>query len=356
MLWWVPPWTSQIALAAYYTLAYVLFDTAFTLVTVPYSALTAELTEDYDERTSLTGYRMAVSMAGGLAAAVGVPLIAGQYVDTRTGYFLAALIFGALAGLPYLMLFSSIRERPLAAQQKQLNILSGFLYTFRNRPFRYAAGIYMTAWMTVNLVAALMVYYLTYWMRMGDQIEVVLGLVQAAALVAVPVIVWLSGRMGKQVAYMIGAAEWAVVMLVLAFLPPGASTFAYLLAALAGLGVAAAHVIPWSIIPDVIEADELATGQRREGAYYGFLVFLMKTGTALALALVQWVLHLTGYQAGAAQPEAALTAIRVLIGPLPAVLLLISIFLAWRYPINRARHAALLALLAEQRASAAEAD
>jgi GPH family glycoside/pentoside/hexuronide:cation symporter len=123
----------------------------------------------------------------------------------------------------------------------------------------------------------------------------------------------------------------------------------YALAALAGVGVASAHVIPWSIIPDVIEADELATGQRREGTYYGFLVFLQKGGSALALALMQWVLHLSGYVAGAAQPASALLAIRLMMGPLPALLLFTSMLLAWRYPITRARHAELRAQLAARR-------
>lgn len=350
MLWWVPPWTNQALLAVYYAVAYILFDTFFTLVTVPYSALTAELTEDYDERTSLTGYRMAVSMAGGLIAAVAVPLIAGMFAEPRTGYLLVAIFFGALAGVPYLVLFATVRERFADSQEPPLNLVTGFLHTFRNRSFRFAAGVYMTAWMTVNLVASLMVYYLTYWMRMSDKIDVVLGEVQAAALVCIPLIVWLSGKLGKQGAYAIGLSWWAAVMLALAFLSPQARSIAYVLAAMAGLGIAAAHVIPWSIIPDVIETDELETGQRREGAYYGFMVFMQKSGTAFALALVQWILHLTGYQPGAEQPAAALLAIRMLIGPLPAVLLITSILLVWRFPINRARHAALRAQLAEKRA------
>jgi glycoside/pentoside/hexuronide:cation symporter, GPH family len=230
-----------------------------------------------------------------------------------------------------------------------LNVVNGFLYTFRNRAFRYAAGVYMTAWITVNLVATLMVYYLTYYMKMGDQIDIVLGLVQGSALIFIPVMVWLSGKLGKQAAYAIGLSWWALVMLALAFLPPQARTVAYILGALAGAGIAAAHVIPWSIVPDVIEVDELETGQRREGAFYGFLVFIQKTGTAFTLALVQWTLHLSGYQAGAEQPASALWAIRLLFGPLPCLLLFISIFLAFRFPINRQRHAELRARLAEKR-------
>lgn len=99
----------------------------------------------------------------------------------------------------------------------------------------------------------------------------------------------------------------------------------------------------------MIEVDELETGQRREGAFYGFIVFLQKTGTAFALALVQWLLHMTGYVAGAEQPASAVWAIRMLIGPLPCVLLVISLLLAWRFPINRTRHAELRAQLVEKR-------
>ena len=352
LLWWVPPWRDPLALTAYYALAYVLFDTAFTLLTVPYSALTAELTDDYDERTSLTGYRMGVSMAGGLVAAVALPTLVALFPQPRTGYLVTAALFGGLAALPYLLLFAAIRERRQDVNAQPLNLVSGFRRTFRNRPFRFAVGIYLTAWVTVSLVAALLQYYLTYWMAMADQLEVVLGLVQAAALICIPIVVWMSGRWGKQRAYVVGLVWWAAVMLALAFLPPSARTLAYVLGALAGLGIAAAHVVPWSIVPDVLEVEELETGERHEGAYYGYMIFVQKVGSALALACVQWILDLSGYVAGAAQPASALLAIRVFIGPVPAVLLTISMLLAWRFPINRERHAQLRAALAEKRAGA----
>ncbi|MCX6031241.1 MAG: MFS transporter [Chloroflexi bacterium] len=149
----------------------------------------------------------------------------------------------------------------------------------------------------------------------------------------------------------VGVAWWALVMLSLAFLPSNARIAVYILPALAGLGVASAHVIPWSIVPDVIEADELATGQRREATDYGFLVFLQKGGAALALAFMQEVLHLTGYVPGAAQPDSVLWAIRLMMGPLPALLLVASMILTWRYPLTRERHAELRAQLAEKRSN-----
>jgi GPH family glycoside/pentoside/hexuronide:cation symporter len=363
LLWWVPPIDSQFGLAVYYTLAYMFFDTAFTAVCVPYSALTPELTEDYDERTRLNGFRMAVSMAGGLLAAVAVPLIIGAFSGAagadplpgqRTAYLVMAVIFGVLAAVPYLVLFFSIRERPSDDLRENLGIFASFKHTFRNRPFRYAAGIYLFAWCTIGLVGGLMQYFVTYYLRMGDQLEIVLGVVQAAALICIPLIVWLSGRMGKQRAYVLGGLSWAGVMVVLSMVGREQHTLAYILAISAGFGIAAAHVIPWSIIPDVIEVDELETGRRREGAFYGFMVFLQKTGTAFTLALVQWILAATGYVPGAEQSPTALTAIRALFGAFPALLLFASVFLVIRFPIDRRRHAELRRALAERRA--AEAD
>jgi GPH family glycoside/pentoside/hexuronide:cation symporter len=102
----------------------------------------------------------------------------------------------------------------------------------------------------------------------------------------------------------------------------------------------------------VIEVDELETGQRREGAYYGFLVFLQKGGTAITLAMVQWILHLTGYVPGGEQTPQVLLAIRLMFGLLPGVLLAISMFLAWRFPFDRAGHAALRVKLQARRAQA----
>jgi glycoside/pentoside/hexuronide:cation symporter, GPH family len=356
-LWWVPPWRAPLAKMIYYAVAYVVWDTVFTLVSVPYSALTPELTEDYDERSRLNGYRMVVSMAGGLLAAVAVPYVAGLFPQPQTGYLLMAVIFGVLGAIPYLLLFFGIRERfaerpiskaPFGPRQWGETIRS----IFSNRPFRYATGIFLTSWVTINLVAALFQYYLTYPMQMPDQVEIVLGLLQASALICVAAAVWLATRRGKQQTYIVGAVWLTVIVLSLTFLPPNAQMVVFALAILAGFGVAIVQVTPWSMVPDVMEVDELATGQRREATHYGILTFAQKGGTALALALMQATLALTGYVAGAPQPPAALLAIRLMMGPVPAVLLGISALLALRYPLTRERYAEIRAQLAERRKTA----
>ena len=369
-LWWAPPWDAPLAKMLYYVIAYLVWDTAFTLVSIPYSALTPELTEDYDERSRLNGYRMVVSMAGGLISAIAVPMVAGMFPEPKTGYLLMAVIFGVLGAIPYLLLFFGIRERAplrppsdLPPRRVEGNLAqgegrgtgggsgwgAGVFSIFRNHPFRYAAGIYLTSWVTISLVAALFQYYLTYPMQMPDRVEIVLGLLQASALACTAAAVWLATRLGKQQTYVVGVLCLSAIVIPLTLLQPGAETVVFALALLAGFGVAIAQVIPWAMVPDVIDADELATGLRREATYYGVLTFAQKGGAALALALMQGVLALTGYVAGAQQPASALLAMRLMIGPAPAVLLLISAWLAWRYPLTRERHAALRAQLAARR-------
>lgn len=147
--------------------------------------------------------------------------------------------------------------------------------------------------------------------------------------------------MGKTKAYIFGMAWWTAVMLSLAFLPSTAGKIVYLIAALAGLGIAAAHVIPWSIIPDVVDDDELRTSHRREGTFYGYMVFIQKAGTAIILALIPWILSLTGYVANQPQNTATTNAIRLMMGLLPAILLSISMLLAWKFPITREKFAEL---------------
>jgi GPH family glycoside/pentoside/hexuronide:cation symporter len=130
-------------------------------------------------------------------------------------------------------------------------------------------------------------------------------------------------------------------------LQPDQVTVAYVLAALAGSGIATAYVIPWSMVPDIIEYDQVSTGQRREGSYYAFASLFQKLATGVAIWALGLVLAFTGYitpEPGAPlpeQPAEAVLAIRIAMTLVPIVLLVLAILCAWRYPITRERHRAL---------------
>ena len=134
----------------------------------------------------------------------------------------------------------------------------------------------------------------------------------------------------------------------------------YFLCVMAGAGVSTAYLVPWSMLPDVIDADELKTGQRREGVFYSFMVFLQKMGLALALWFVGQIIEWAGYIKSVpdapppVQPESALWAIRLLIGPLPAIALVAGIILTYFYPITAKLHREILLKLQERKEKSGE--
>jgi glycoside/pentoside/hexuronide:cation symporter, GPH family len=138
-------------------------------------------------------------------------------------------------------------------------------------------------------------------------------------------------------------------------LQPGQNVLMYIFAVMAGLGVSTAYLVPWSMLPDVIELDELRTGQRREGIFYSFMVFLQKICLGVAVAAVLQSLEWTGYLhptadvAAPIQPAAVLTAIRLSIGPVPTLSLICGLVCAYFYPISREMHQQILLQLQERR-------
>jgi GPH family glycoside/pentoside/hexuronide:cation symporter len=108
--------------------------------------------------------------------------------------------------------------------------------------------------------------------------------------------------------------------------------------------VSIGYLIPWSMIPDVIEIDELETGQRREGVYYGFFVFLRKLGISLGMAISNFVLEASGYinhipgDPVPVQPPAVLLALRIFVSLVPTVILLFSFLAVRAYPLTREKH------------------
>jgi len=382
LLWWAPPWHNQIALAATVSLAFMLSDTFETLCGVPFSALLPELTPDYDDRTTLTSFRIFFNLLASLATAVAAPMIVDAALSAglnqQQGYLLVAGMFGGLAAIPYLLIFAVVREKYVTTETKTVPDIP-FRETVRtawgNIPFRFATAIYMLNWITFDLVALALPFYLLYWIARGNLLfsvtllgislpleSAVFAILLITAVIALPFWLWLSHRLSKRSAYIIGMVFWAGVQLAIFSVRPGQITLVLWMSFLAGLSVSAAHILPDAIFPDVIEWDELRTGRRQEGIYYGVKNFVRKLTGALAIFIALQVMGWFGYQTppeGATtftQSPATLTAIRVLIGPLGAVLLFSAVLTAWFYPLTRERHARIRKLLAQRKDRAAAND
>jgi len=369
LLWWAPPWESQAARMLTVTLMYMLSDTFQTLITVPFFTLTPEIAPGYDERTTLTGYRMFFNLLASLATAVAAPAIVDGALragySQQQGYLIVAALFGSLAAIPFLAIFAVVRERSVSSGGVHSSPpLRQIIQTaWSNRPFRFITVIYMLNWITFDLVGLMLPFYLTYWIAGGNSLagadllgglaleSAVFALLLVTAVAALPLWLWLSQRFSKRDAYIIGMSFWAVVQVLIFLLQPGQVNLILFLAVLAGVSVSTAHVLPEAIFPDVIEWDELRTGRRQEGVYYGVKNFIRKLTGAVAIFFALQMLGWFGYQAPPPgvtqfqQPAAALQAIRWLMGPAGALLLIAAIAVAWFYPLSRQRHARIRRLL-----------
>jgi GPH family glycoside/pentoside/hexuronide:cation symporter len=211
-------------------------------------------------------------------------------------------------------------------------------------------GLYLLGRIAIDLATVMFLYYFTYWLGRPDDFEITMGLFLVSVVVSFPFWVRISRNTDKRTIFLLGAASWIVSQVFLLAATPDWPRLAILVgASIAGVGYAAADMIPWSMLGEVVDEDELLTGERREGLYYGFFTFLRKLGGAGGVALALWVLELSGYVAGQPQDEATLWTIRVLTAGAPGVFVLLAALVALRYPLSRRRHEEILEQLHARR-------
>jgi GPH family glycoside/pentoside/hexuronide:cation symporter len=372
ILWSAPDWESQTALLMYVTLAFMLSDTLTTLISVPFLSLTPELAPDYDERTTLTSFRSVFQLLGALSMVVAAPAIVDMVLRSggtqQQGFMLVGAIFGSIGAIPLLLLGLLVRETSTPEQQQSLPFRQTLREAWKNIPFRYAVGIHMLNWSAVDMVAVTFPYFLLYWVAQGDMLASIrlfgfdlayesafFGILMSVCILFVPFWLWVSKVRNKREAYMLGMTFWVSVTILIFTVQPGQTTYLLLIAALAGIGVSAAYVLPDAIFADVIEWDELRTRRRQEGIFYGIRTLVRKLTGALVIFLTLQLLGWSGYVSppeGAvqfAQSVSALQTIRLLVSPFGAAMLSGTILLAWLFPLSREKHGRIQMLLERRR-------
>ena len=352
-LWIKPAFTNQTSLVIFYAAIYIVYELIATTVYMPYYALTPELTEDYDERTKLTSYRMFFNIIGSLIAYTLPLIVIGQMVpENSSRVILMGMIFGGIAAAAYLVVFFGTRERKEYLDQKKPKLIPSLKAALKNRPFIFAAGIYLFTWLAIVVAETNLLFYIKYVINRSGQSSLIMASIFVTAMIALPFWNWVSKKGNKRTAYIIGVAFWAVVMLLMILITPQTPFWVLMvLCVMAGIGISAAQVLPWAIIPDAIEWDEYQTGERHEGVFYGLITLLGKIANSIAVPLSLVILELTGYVPNSeVQPESALRGIRLVIGPIPAVLLITGILFAIFYPLSREKYQHIVTELQQRRA------
>ncbi|MBN1532763.1 MAG: MFS transporter [Spirochaetes bacterium] len=343
LLWSIPESLTGIAVILWIVGTFLLYYTFITVVGIPYYAMTPELTRDYDERTSLTTFRMIGGTLGYMAGAAFPPLIAGLFMTSRIGWQMMGAMFAAFAILcVYVTAFGVKQRKELEGPPSELPPFRSLLACFKNRPFNFLLIQGVMTGMSFMLVMSYMAFFLTYQMNMKSKIPLLMTLLLVTIGVFLFFWKWLTDRWAKGPVYALGLFIAFGSTACTFLLPQGETPWIYLIIFIAGFGFSAQWVLPWSILPDVIEYDELMTGERREGMYYGVKGFIGKLSDAFGLFLGGWILKLFGFVPEVAQSATALLGIRLFFGPVPAIITFLSLpFLIW-FPINRKTHREIL--------------
>ena len=342
LLWFVPGGLTDAWVFVWIVGTFILYDTFNTVTSVPYYALTAELTQDYDERASLTTFRMILGVPAYLVGAAITPVIVGLFAIKRTGYGAVGLLYGLIAAAALWIAAAGLKERrDMSESKSETPPLRAFLTTFRNRPFVRLIAAYLIANVAFALIQTLLAFFLIYQLRMDQKTQVPIVMFLLLASIGVFLFPWkmLSDRLNKGPAYALGLAIGGLAVAFTFLLPHEQTPWIYLIAVVAGIGFSANWVFPWAMVPDVVEYDQLETGEHRGGMYYGVWGFTSKLTAALGIGLSGWVLQLFGFAPNVEQSAQTLLGIRLFFGPAPAIILAIALPLLIGYPITRSAHA-----------------
>jgi len=299
---------------------------------------------------------MIFSVLGYILGAAATTILAGSFqsnfnLSLPRAWSATGAVFGVIATLVILITAITVKEKPgILTTPSTLPPVRAILTTFRNRPFVILVAAFTMSSFSFTILTGLVPYFLIYRLEMADSVPLVLLVMLLSIGIFLIPAQRLSERINKGPAYAAGLLLASLAVICAFFLPQGPSPLIYLIAVVAGIGFSGQWVFPWSMVPDVVEHDELMTGERREGVYFGIWALLQKFTNALGIAVAGWSLSWFGYVPNVAQTSTALLGIRIFFALIPALVLILSLPLLIRYPITRQSHAKLVAELEARRA------
>lgn len=349
---WSPPDLESGAMYAWATLALFSFYTAYTMYSVPHSALGAELTTDYHERNRIFGANSAAFTFGMLLAFGGM-----QYVMNAEDSRVAAsrLAFGVAALLPFVLLVPPFRLREKVEYQGRgaTSSLGAMRDVLANPHARLLLTVQFCQLAGSGVLGLMAPYLMRYVVKRPDLVGVMPGIFVIATILSIPIWVRITRHIGKKTAWIIGLFGSGVSFGMILLVAEGDLALLGVMLCSAGFFVGCGMMVGNSILADVIDWDELRTGERKEGAYSAAWGFAIKSATAIIIVLVSGALQFSDFEANQDQTEGTLWMLRILNGGLPLVMYTIAGFLFMRFALDESAHAEVRAEL-DARNSAGE--
>jgi GPH family glycoside/pentoside/hexuronide:cation symporter len=354
LAWTVPPLEGGHRLAWAYA-SFMLMMLAYTVVSMPYSALSGVMTDDSQERTTLISFRFIAAFAGTTVVnAFTLDLVAllGRG-DDALGWQLTLALYGVVAVATFVAVFATTRERIVPPSGVQTSVRQDLLDLLRNRPWMVLFVLALVIMITIVLRSGSLVYYLKYHVERPELTGLFLGAYSVALAVGAAATPLLTRYVDKPRLLMglmagVGALSCAMVLV------PADAVWALLAINTAiGLLLGPKSPLAFSMYADCADYTEWRTGRRATALTFAAATFSQKLGGALATATIAWGLAAMGYVANQAQSDASRHGIALLATVVPGIVALLAAWVMRYYPLDAPTLSRVQDELARRRAAAA---
>ena len=339
MVWLVPQGWGQIGVFAWMLIAMVLYDTAYTIIFLVYSALLPEITESDSQRADLQVSYSLFTLIGTIIGFLIPDMVRPKADATSLMPFRLAMIAIAIICMFLIILTSlNVKERKEFLLDEPLPFWQMIRQSFTNRSFLIVSFANFMSILMQSLTLA-MIYYMSDYVVQASSVMPLLLSIFIPLIIGVPIASFLSKKIGVSHAQQLMMLVGGVGLIISTFV---SSNYLVPFVVLAGLGLAGPLTLTNILFAQVADEDELKTGTRREGAFFGINALITKPAQSIAMILPAQILTATHFITRESngglmqlnQPSEAVLGIKVLFGLIPGIALIVGAFLLVFYPLK----------------------
>jgi GPH family glycoside/pentoside/hexuronide:cation symporter len=345
-----PGFQSQFANGLQVAIIFALGCTIFAFVNVPYASMVPEMSNDYNERLSITSFRMSFASIGALIAGGLTMVLVNAGGGGADGFRFMGGIFGVAMVASSLWCFIGTRKaRSLPPQKEMPSLKEQVRVAARNYPFMMLMSSYFLQALAIGVMMAGFIYYVKYAMALPETaMNIAFPIFMVTGVIFIPVWLAVGKKLGKINSYYIGLAIFTVMMATLFFTDASMLWLFYAQIFLAGVGFSSFQLFPFSMLPDTVEYDEMQSGLRREGVFSGMWSAGQKIAYSVGPPIVGFALALSGFVTEGVQPASLDVGVRVVFCLFPAAMILLSFLPFRKYPLTEAEFEKVKAKIAEK--------
>jgi Na+/melibiose symporter-like transporter len=352
LLWYPTATWGALPKVIYAIATYLIYSTVSTIIAVPYSSLSAEITMDIKKRNSVNVLRLVVSTAATAICTLLPSMVLEMYkagsITLTQFYLIVGFGFGVFFALPLVLIGLITKERVAMPVEKSVFELKTFVEPLKNKTFRGLVKMYLAQSIAMDILGSGIVFYAIYVAKGSS--TVFLGTFIGVQLLMFPIIQVLINKIDKKKIYYTLLPLALVAFAGVGMYPSDWPIVgAYALTALTAVGFAGAQLMSWIIFPDTIDVAELKNGTRTTGSYSGIMTFIRKTSSAIAIQIFALMLAFSGYVKATEtipvpdQPISALIGIRIAMAGSFVILMTLGYFAGKKFPLTnqlsvRVRH------------------